>query len=370
LNKKTVFAFLAPFFFLFLARALPAEPLYSSTWGFRIDLPEGYEYVEGNSRDRYSFEGPEDAKFDIAVYNGTYGGVEQMAADINRRIGNTGETEFFKYGNKAAVIMELNFRGFAGWGLCVELTGNAMLLALAYGPAKTTEMDLFHLSALDSIAPSETENRKPGPITEYAYPRGRRQETAVAGTGLKTVLGENDAEAAQSLVDREFALLYRYSISPNWQEAWIRFYRAIYRDSWDRIADAVFKLERNFNAGADKRAFAEKALAWVQGFQYERNPEGSDFVNLVTALTEGKGDCDSRAMLWAMILKQANIPSAMMVSQRHSHAMGLADIEGGGARFEAGGVKWLVAETTVKVSVGLIDSAISDIESWLAVLFE
>jgi hypothetical protein len=369
LNKKAAFAFLAPCFFLFLAHALCAEPLYSSTWGFRIDLPEGYQYVDGNSFDRFSFEGPAGAQFVIAVYNGTYSDAEQMAADINRRLGNNGETAFFNYGNKAAVLMELVFMDFAGWGICVELTGNALLLALAYAPAEIEDMDIFHLSALDSIAPSETENRKPGPITEFSYPRGRQQETAIAGTELITVLGENDAEAAQSLVDREFALLYRYSASPDWQEAWIRFYRAIYRDSWDRIADAVSRLAINFSADADEHASAEKALAWVQGFQYERDPEGSDFVNLVTALTEGRGDCDSRAMLWAMVLRQADIPSAMMVSQRHSHAMGLADIEGGGARFAAGGVQWLVAETTARVGIGLIDSAMSDVESGLAVLF-
>jgi hypothetical protein len=58
-----------------------------------------------------------------------------------------------------------------------------------------------------------------------------------------------------------------------------------------------------------------------------------------------------------------------MVSRSHSHAMGLADVTGGGARFETGGKKWLVAETTDKAGIGLISADKSDIASWLGVIF-
>jgi hypothetical protein len=60
----------------------------------------------------------------------------------------------------------------------------------------------------------------------------------------------------------------------------------------------------------------------------------------------------------------------MMVSRDYSHAMGLADIAGSGARFEAGGVQWLVAETTGKVGIGLISQDMSNTNLWLGVLFE
>jgi hypothetical protein len=231
-------------------------------------------------------------------------------------------------------------------------------------------MELYHLSALDSLAPSETEKRLPGPIMEFSFPRGGHKEAAITGTALRVTIRENDADAAQALIDREFSLLVDYQNARNWQNAWIRFYRAIYRDSRDRVAGAISRLIRDWNKGPDTRAFAEKALAWVQGFVYERDLSGSDFVNLVSALTEGRGDCDSRAMLWAMILAEAGIPAAMMVSREYSHAMGLADIAGSGARFEAGGVKWLVAETTAKAGIGLISQDTSDSSRWLGILFD
>jgi hypothetical protein len=360
------------FFLFFLPAFLFAEPLYSPTWGFFLDLPEGYELVGGNNVDRYSFKGPRGVQFDMVVYNGTYSDIAQLAADVSRRLQNTGDTALFTYNDKAAALMELRFGNSAGWGLCLELSGEAgrspLLVALSYALEKSG-MDLYHLSALDSLAPSAAEQRIPGPVMEFTWPRGEYIEAAIAGTGLKTRIREHDAEAAQSLIEREFALLRDYLSAPQWQAAWIRYYRMIYRDSCDRIADAARQLGRAWNSGTP-RTFAEKALSFVQGFQYERNLEGSDFVNLVSAVTEGRGDCDSRAMLWAMLLLQADIPAAMMVSRDYSHAMGLIDIGGAGARFEAGGVSWLVAETTSRVTLGLINQEVSNPKSWLAVLFD
>ncbi|MDR1251146.1 MAG: hypothetical protein LBK62_03165 [Treponema sp.] len=388
------------FFILFLILVLTpifAEPLHSPTWGFRLDLPDGYELAEGNGRDRFSFAGPGRVRFDLAVYSGVYRTTKNLVDDISRRLGNRGDVSFFEYRDKSAALIELRFGDSSGWGLCVELgainTGiPPMLLALSYGPAGKNDMELFHISALDSIAPSKAEWRCPGPITEFGYPRGKEKRIALALPGLTALIRENDAQAAQALVDREFALLRRYLSSKNPQKAWIRFYRAIFRDSWDRLADAVFQLERKWNVSTTEaagqnsvpadnmdgsltetalgnRVLAEKALAWVQTFAYERDLMGSDFVNLVSAVTEGRGDCDSRAMLWAMILAQADIPAAIMVSSEHKHAMGLADVAGAGARFEHEGTKWLVAETTAKVNLGLIDRDVSNINSWLGVTF-
>jgi len=186
---------------------------------------------------------------------------------------------------------------------------------------------------------------------------------------------ENDAEAAQVLIEREFNILRNYVMSPNWQEAWTRYYRMIYRDSYDRIANAASIIVRSWggppsSGNEERRAFAQRALNFVQGFEYERDLSGSDFINLVTAITEGRADCDSRAMLLAIILAKADIRSAMMVSREYSHAMGLADISGSGARFETYGTRWLVAETTAKIDIGLIAEDMSDPTLWLGVIFE
>ncbi|MDR1108843.1 MAG: hypothetical protein LBL19_07400 [Spirochaetaceae bacterium] len=376
---------------------LAGEPLYSPTWGFRMDLPEGYTYQSGNGKDRFSFRSDRNAVLDAAVYAGSaYPSIEALAADTQKRLGNRGETVFFEYQNKPAAILTLAFtapndggRGavYEGWGLCVELAGGGenappgaspLLLALAYGPAGDGELANLHLSALDSIAPREADRYAPGPITEFTYPRGRPLTGTPAGLDLAVPFREFDAQGAQALVDREFAVLRLYGDSPLWKEAWTRFYRAIYRDSFERLAPAAFMLERHWQAatagtgetadGAD-RLLAEKALEWVQSFSYERDLLGSDFVNLVSAVLEGRGDCDSRAMLWAIIMEQANIPAAIMVSAGYSHAMGLVDLDGTGARFPLAGNHWLVAETTAPVPLGRIRADASEISQWLGIAF-
>ena len=368
------------FFFFVGPSFLCSEPLYSPTWGFRLDLPEGYNYTEGNDIDRYSFEGPNRAKFDIAIYENS-NGIEHLTADVYKRLDNTGDTALFKYNNKEAALFELNFMGMTGYGLCLELTSKVgenkapLMLALAYSPTGIQGMEYFHLSALNSIAPSQEEMHIPGPVMEFAYPRNQQINITVAGTNLNALIGIDDSLASQELVDREFFVLSSYRFSQSWQEAWTRYYRMIYRDSAGRLSDPASKLLQHFDVNSidksenGKRVFAEKVLAWVQGFTYERDFEGSDFVNLISAVSEGRGDCDSRAMLWAIILAYADIPSAIMVSADYSHAMGLADIKGEGARFESDGINWLVAETTAKVGLGLIDQGMSDADSWLGIIF-
>ncbi|MCL2196154.1 MAG: hypothetical protein FWB77_00915 [Treponema sp.] len=356
-----------------------AEPMYSPSWGFFIDLPEGYEYVDGDARDRFSFSGPGEAMFDIAVYNSKYNTAAELVNDVSKRISNKGDVDYFQYRSKPAALFTLGFNGLSGWGLVVALDSPSnsplWLLALAYGPAANKELDLFHLSALDSICPTQAERRYPGPVTEYTYPRGNKKRVSLAASGVNGMINENDAEAAQALVEREFIILQYFANSPNWQEAWTRYYRSIYRDSYDRISESVSLIVRSWggppsSGEQERRAFAQKALDLVQGFNYERDLTGSDFLNLVSAVVEGRGDCDSRAMLWAIILDRSQIPASMMISRQHSHAMGLADLSGNGARFESFGVKWLVAETTAKVNIGLIAQDFSDPNNWLGVIFE
>ncbi|MCL2244767.1 MAG: hypothetical protein FWC03_09945 [Treponema sp.] len=357
-----------------------AESLYSPTWGFKIDLPEGYEYMEGDGRNQFSFLGPKDAIFDLIVYNGVYKSMRELVNDINNRLKNIGDIDFFIYNNKQAAIIELDFGDRSGWGFCVELNGSTpdslppMLLALAYGPANL-DLNLYHLSALDSLIPSDEDQFYPGPIMEYSYPRGAQKRVFLPSGGANVIMYENDAEAAQALIEREYNILTCYASSGNWQNAWIRYYRMIYRDSIDRITNAASIIVRSWGGPPssgieERRAFAQRALDYVQNFNYERDLSGSDFLNLVTAVTEGRGDCDSRVMLWAIILAHADIRCAMMVSNQHSHAMGLADLPGTGARFEAYGVNWLVAETTAKINIGLIAQDMSNPVHWLGIIFE
>ena len=370
-----LFSFISIFSFV---QNISAESMYSPTWGFFIDLPEGYELVEGDGKDRFSFAGPEKLKFDIIVYS-RYNTLLDMLEDINRRLSNQGDVDLFDYNGKQAAIMKLNFGNNDGWGFAVELdntTGKQppMLIALAYGPADKTDFELFHISALDSISPTTAERYYPGPLLEYGFPRGAPVNSALVN-GMNVMFYENDAEASQVLIEREFSILQSYMNSPLLREATARYYRFIYRDSYDRVKNAVDAIAQSFGGrpnlnDTEKREFAQKILSFVQSFEYERDLSGSDFLNLINAVTEGRGDCDNRAMLFAIILANTNIRSAMMLSHHYSHAMALADIKGSGARFESDGIQWLVAETTALIDIGLIAQDVSNPQHWFAIMLE
>jgi hypothetical protein len=368
------------------------EALYSPTWGFTVDIPEGYEFTGGDGKARFSFSSPLGAVFDIVVYDSErYASLQESAESVKQQLHSSGEIIYFDYHGKEAALLEMIIddpqNPLAGWCFIGELPEKAAYLtALAYAPANIENLQSFHFSALDSIILNSADRLAPGPLTEFSYPRGEAAETLLAGGKYKAIIHEGDAEAAQALVDREFTVLTVYADSPLWQEAWIRFYRAIYRDSYERLADIAFIVERSLfqeiqaeinqsqsseNDTDENRAFAEKALAWVQSFTYERDLMGSDLVNLVSAAVEGRGDCDSRALLWALLLQRNNVPAAIMVSKDYSHAMGLADLEGSGARFDLSEDKrWIVAETTAIVPLGLIGEKVSDPQHWLGISFE
>ena len=372
--------FLLPvFIYIFsFTQAVFAESMYSPTWGFFIDLPEGYNFTDGDGKNRFSFSGPEGLMFDIIVYDNRFSTLLDLVEDANKKLTNQGAVDFFSYNGKQASIIQLIFSDHTGWGFAVELESagvqRPMLLALSYSPKGKEGLELFHLSALDSISPSDAELRYPGPFTEYSYPRGEQRNVKIT-TGLNAKIYENDAEASQDLIEREFKILQSYIKSPLIQEASIRYYRFIFRDSYNRIKDAAGVIARNFGGhsnlnDAEKTVFAQRILSFVQGFKYERDFSGSDFLNLITAVTEGRGDCDSRAVLFAIILSNINIRSAIMLSYHYSHAMGLADIQGSGARVEALGTQWLVAETTAFVDIGMIAQDQSDPQHWFSILFE
>ena len=388
------------------------EPLYSPTWGFRLDLPEAYELSGGDRKNQFSFTSSFGTFLDLAVYTDKRS-VRDLAGEIIRKLSSQGERHIFTYNGRETALVELRFTGprnarFSGWALCLELEQPALregepagserrpfLAVMAYGPDRP-ELQNLHLSALDSVEGGQWDHRLPGAVTEFRHPRGTWKRVKLANSGQEAYFRENDAQAAQALVDREFAVMKFYLDSPKWQEAWKRFYRAIFKDSFDRLESAAFMLERSWNnsvlgpSGEGIKAeeaerlgsrpgeaanIAAKALDWVQGFAYERDLMGSDFVNLVSAAQEGRGDCDSRALLWAVILEQADIPAGIMVSREFAHAMGLAGLEGQGARFpmkdpSGKDARWLVAETTARVALGQIGETVSEVSKWMGIVFE
>jgi len=409
---------------LFMLLALGALRAYSEEYysdhGFAMDLPEGFDFIEGDGSTRYSFGSPDGAvRIDVAVYPASrFATAQAGAADSMRRISGRGDFMAFPYAGIDAALGELSIGtgsdALKGLGLFLNDVAPPAgapagsdakaapydLVILAYTSAGTYER--YHdviVSSVDGFSANYGRRAVPGPVgsavrstLEPATPTAVTIRFGAASVRSSWLPAE--AEVAQELVEREYRVLSDYAQAPELIDAAVsRFYRMIYRDaapSLDRLAlDMSMAWETGlwagksrpldaaatgatgprFGATANSRAYAEAVLAWVQAFSYERNPEGSDVVNPIAAAFQGRGDCDSRALVMAILLRREDIDSIMMVSLKHEHALAAVDAPGSGARFPFKDKRWLVAETTAKVGIGLVDAGQADPADWIGVAF-
>jgi len=104
---------------------LTAEELYSPTWGFYLDLPEGFEYSAGDGKNRFSFMDPDSGvSVDIVAYAaGRYASPEALGKDVVKRLLAEAETAIFDYRGRRASITQLAFSSQAGpvegWALAL-----------------------------------------------------------------------------------------------------------------------------------------------------------------------------------------------------------------------------------------------------------
>lgn len=131
-------------------------------------------------------------------------------------------------------------------------------------------------------------------------------------------------------------------------QAWKCVFNMTADDSADHIAPLteLFRQER-VRAGLDLRTTAQLVVTFVQNITY-RLPTETYFELLPPEIVvaDGSGDCDSKALLAAMMLKDLGIPTAMLYSRSLAHAaLGVA-MPGTGKSFSQGGRKYLFVEVT------------------------
>jgi len=391
-----------------------------SDFGFFVEMPSGFVPGEGDGRTRFSYTDPYGGmEFDIRVYQaGRFSSVEAIAAEVATRIGSTGDTESFSYEGRKAILAELSFtlNGAAKKGYALYILGRpAPTSAAAPAPAAATPSgtgqdsgtaaqgsaaglappppepgfallaftdtarfeaytDLI-LSCLDSFSIDAEALRHPGPMSQFVLawpPKETKTKAAILPDGTSVDLPWSDKAAAQEMdtAEREYRVLASYAKSQElWEDAWARFYRMVFRESASRLDRLSLEFARTLPLD-DPTECARRVLAWVQGFTYQRDQKGIDFVAPLQAAFERRGDCDSRAMVMAIILERLGIHCVLMLSREYSHAMLGVDVPGGGQRFPWKGKNYLVAETTAKVGLGMIAASQADFTKWMGVELE
>lgn len=397
-SRRVFFILLALGLILSGIAPLCAEVLWSDE-GFYLDLPEGFELAGGDSTSRFAFLSPDRGlEVDLFRYDRERcTDAAALAADVLKKIGSTGETEAFTYENRPSVLAELKFslngaskKGYALFieGRAAPASGRASAGQEAGGsavlpPAKPerhtvllayTDESRFEsygdlvLSSLDSFSADALALRHPGPLSQYlfAFPAQRKDTKTISfkGTSIEVGWNKDEAQEQEDMAGREFRVLKAYGQNPSlWKLAWIRAYRMIYRECAASLDEFAAKIDPLLPD--DPTDAARELLFWVQGFSYERDQKGSDFIAPLDSAYGARGDCDSRAMVMAILLRRRSIDSVLMLSNEYQHAMLGIDVPGGGQRFPFNKKQYLVAETTAKVGLGMIAQDQADWSKWI-----
>jgi hypothetical protein len=361
-------------------RALHAEAVQVKEYGYSLDLPEGWKPVDASDPAKLSFTDPSSgAMLEVAVFSHErLMSASDMEADIRKKLRAEGSPAVFSFSGREACRSEIAFasggRPMQGFvlvvkGLSLETlvpVEDAMLVGFSpkekYGAARDSI-----LSALDSFSPDKAGRLLPGPIGQLAAPfpprDPRPSSVKFLGQAVRDGLGPEDARAAQSLVEREARILAR---EKNGQiSAWRRYYRMIYRDSYHRLDGIVEGMKAVLSARAvQEKDIPAVFLSWIQDFSYQRTGTLADFLSPLSVAISASGDCDSRALFYAEILRHFGLDAIVLVSPYYAHAMAGIALDRDGAAFTFDGKKYLVAEMTEKVDMGLIAKSMADPNAW------
>ena len=354
-----------------LLSPVTAEELTSDA-GVFIDMPAGFAPGEGDGKTRFSYFSPDgEIEFDIL-----FTAAGETAEKMLEKLGSKGLSTSFVYEGRAAIIAELSFTlgttSRRGYALFIQQASDSGYALLAHAGASRFDSSAdFILSCLDAFSIDRAARRSPGPVSQFLLPwpapRPDKKAAVLPSGRIELPWSPEEAQQELSTVQREYRILTTHlADSTHWQDAWARFYRMAYRESAGRLDGFTEAFARTLPR-TDPTESARRVLAWVQGFVFERDPAGLDFVPPLVAAFERRGDCDSRALVMAMILEALDIDCVLMLSREYSHAMLAVDVPGGGQRFPFQGREYLVAETTAGVGLGMIDSSQTDFSKWLGV---
>ena len=384
MKRKKIQHFLYFIFLTFcLASPLEAELFTDSQLGYTIDLPEGFRAVTARAGSRYIYQHtliPVGLQIALYPYR-QFASVEAAAEHITAQLrAQKRAIRFLAQGNPA-LTANLQFtqqnQKQAGWLLVLPLAEQKgwLILLTTTQAERAQEYEPLMISCLDAVFTGRQSFFEPGPMIQAVYPKEGtvKKEVLFNGKKLSVYFDRSDSEANQAVIEREFALLTLYLDSPMQKKAWQRYYRMIYRDSLSRCRHLSLMLEKELIEvdSKGKLPAAEKItaalLTWMQDFTYTRDESGADFLNIPAVCTDRSGDCDSRAVLMAVLLQHFNIDSLVMIAPEQKHAVAAVDCPGDGARFTHNGKRYLIAETTAKVPLGKIAQELADPSIWFAV---
>ncbi|MEA1910884.1 MAG: hypothetical protein U9N32_04295 [Spirochaetota bacterium] len=352
--------------------------LFSSSF---VNVPEGW-YVLENKEDKVTFADPTDtAYFQLKRYSGNrFSRAVDIYTYVSTELGATGEGEEFLFDTKdsyfASIAFESSGYPYMGYLVCVEGEFEDIVL-LAFSDEDNYNLSHdFLISSIDSFSLTESGLKNPGPVSQFYYPWPGRDKTinyiTMDTKKIPVSFDVNEISTARILIEREARVLIQYTNSNLSDLAWARYYKLIYRDNFNRLRRIARIAASEITDDFESLSPLEKSsllLSWIQEFKYVRTGTLADFMSPIDTVFEAAGDCDSRSLLYIMLLEYNGIDSILMVSSEYSHSLTGVAVVGMGAHYSYEGSEYLIAETTDNVSIGLIDRTMADPSKWMGIKF-
>ncbi|MBO4534245.1 MAG: hypothetical protein J5726_11210 [Treponema sp.] len=373
-----------------------AENISDTVYEYSLDIPEGFELADvADDQMSYHFTHPNyPVQFILKIYDttGNYANasglnsVSEVLSTALLKLSASMEIDRFIWNEKECAIADFSMtldKKYSGWAICAPLKkSGAYVTMLAYTTSETRQScNPFIMSILNSLCTDDNYYCYPGIIITYAFPQegAKNFGVKISDTLINSSIDKSDIEAAQFVLEMEYSVLLLYARHDLWKEAWQRYYRMIYRDSYGRLArfsedviKQLYPVAKQANPSNPELAYAQAILSWVQTFDYKRDNASSsttDFTNLPAVLCGEGNDCDSRSMLVCVLLRAAGIESFMLISREYSHAMTVFENPAPGQKYEVAGTgrEFLMGETTAKVTWGTIAQEHADRSKWIPV---
>lgn len=366
--------------------ALPLHAKRTALEGFSstvcLDIPEGYGITEtGDEGNYYMLQNSvSGCRAIIRVYpSDRFENSREALETTLKNLNLSFEADTFDYHEQTAAIAVfkgnfLNEEVF-GYSTSIKVQENGKYLTLLSWcrEDRSIECNSFLTSFIDAQYIDDLSYFDKGPLTAYTVPEsGTKTELTltIGGKTISTYMDESACEGASYTVAREYEVLLFYQNAPSWKQAWQRYYRLIFRDACTRLQQASFDIYNTLAPECeDETDYAQKILAWTQGFTYQRETNSADFTSLPDAVA-GKGcDCDTRSLLVAVMLQSMNIDSIIFVSSEFSHAIAGLNSTHPGFSFKTGEKNYLTGETTVPgLTWGRLSADIADQSRWIPVV--
>ncbi|MBN2510329.1 MAG: hypothetical protein JXB03_08635 [Spirochaetales bacterium] len=336
-----------------------------------LDLPIGFQEAE-RSESRISFMYKDASAFvQVKHYPQGVDSLPSLAQEVMSKMGGTGEGVEYEYGSHPAWFgsfgfshLETAYQSYA----CLLKTGNSAVVILAFAPVDqfANYNDLL-VSSIDSFSYPEDQQTFYGPIGAFDRffldPAPAIIPIHLHDMDISAKIPVGYTEAEDFVIQREARILNTDGTVKGWK----RFYRMIAKDVYTDIAPLSQAIRNSPLAGLDEGQFVSALLSYVQEFTYERSKTLADIHPGMQALLHSSGDCDTRSLLLLGLLNYFDIEGILLVSTVYMHGMAGVAVPYEGAGYLHNGVKYIIAETTERVDLGLIAADMADPANWIPV---